>query len=553
MLVLLGIGFAAGVITAVSPCILPVLPIVLAGGASSESRRRPFAIVGGLVASFTTFTLAAASLLSALGLPQDFLRNVAIALLFVLATTLLFPRLGHVLERPFAFLSRRRGGDLGGGFLLGASLGLVFVPCAGPVLATVTVLAAQHQVGLDTVFLTLAYAVGAAIPMLLIALGGQRASRRLRAGSLAFRRAMGVVLAAAAVAIVFNLDRSLQTHLGGYTNALQKHIELTSSARDRLANLRGGGNAFAATTAAGSKLPDLGRAPGFRGVSHWLNTPRDRPLTLRGLRGKVVLVDFWTYSCINCIRTLPHLRAWYAAYHKDGLEIVGVHTPEFAFEHVLSNVRQATHDLHVTWPVALDNDYKTWNAYSNEYWPAEYFIDRLGHVRRAHFGEGEYGRSEQTIRRLLAQNGASVRRRTTAVADATPTELVTPESYLGYVRLDAARYSGTVVRPNAVRRYAFPSRLAVNALSYAGVWKIGDQRALAVRDARLRLHFHARNVYLVLGGHGRVRSFVDGKATGSVRVTANRLYTLVSGRRLRDAVLELRFSPGVNAYAFTFG
>jgi cytochrome c biogenesis protein CcdA/thiol-disulfide isomerase/thioredoxin len=553
MLVLLGIGFAAGVITAVSPCILPVLPIVLAGGASSESRRRPFAIVGGLVASFTTFTLAAASLLSALGLPQDLLRNVAIALLFVLAATLVFPRLAILLERPFAFLSRRRGGDLGGGFLLGASLGLVFVPCAGPVLATVTVLGAQHRVGLDTVLLTLAYAVGAAIPMLLIALGGQRASRRLRAAGPAFRRAMGVVLAAAAVAIVFNLDRSLQTHLGGYTNALQKHVELTKGAQKRLRDLRGGGTAFAAATATGSRLPDLGRAPDLRGISHWLNTPGDRPLTLAGLKGKVVLVDFWTYSCINCIRTLPHLRAWYATYRKDGFEIVGVHTPEFAFEHVLANVRQATHDLHVSWPVALDNEYKTWNAYSNEYWPAEYFIDRLGHVRRAHFGEGEYGQSERTIRRLLAENGASVPKRATSVADATPTEIVTPESYIGYARLDSTRYVGTVVRPNVVRTYAFPRLLPENALSYAGVWRIGDQRALAVAGARLRLHFHARDVYLVLGGHGRVQTLVDGKKAGSVRVDADRLYTLVSGRRLRNAVLELRFSPGVNAYAFTFG
>jgi cytochrome c biogenesis protein CcdA/thiol-disulfide isomerase/thioredoxin len=553
VLVLLGIGFAAGVITAVSPCILPVLPIVLAGGASSDSRRRPLAIVAGLVASFTTFTLAAASLLSALGLPQDLLRNVAIGLLFVLAATLIFPRLAILLERPFAFLSRRRGGDLGGGFLLGASLGLVFVPCAGPVLATVTVLGAQHRVGLDTVLLTLAYAAGAAIPMLLVALGGQRASKRLRAGSPVFRRAMGVVLAAAAVAIVFNLDRSLQTHLGGYTNALQKHVELTNGAHKRLSDLRGGsGSAFAAT-AIGSRLPDLGRAPDFRGISHWLNTPGDRPLTLAGLEGKVVLVDFWTYSCINCIRTLPHLRAWYAAYHKDGLQIVGVHTPEFAFEHVLSNVRSATRDLHVSWPVALDNEYKTWNAYSNEYWPAEYFIDRLGHVRRAHFGEGEYGQSERTIRRLLAQSGASVPERTTGVADATPTEVVTPESYLGSVRLDSSRYRGTPIRPNVVRAYAFPRVLPQNALSYSGVWKIGDQRAVAVGGARLRLHFRARNVYLVLGGHGRVKTFLDRKETGSVRVDADRLYTLVRHPTVEDAILELRFSPGVNAYAFTFG
>src|SRR5919204_1767837 len=237
MLVLLGIGFVAGVITAISPCVLPILPIILAGGATGGNRR-PLAIVAGLVASFTLFTLTASVILSALGLPQDFLRNVAIGLLFLLAVTLVVPRVGLTLERPFAFLTRRRGGDLGGGFLLGASLGLVFVPCAGPVLATITVVAAQHRVGTRTVLLTLAYALGASLPMLLIALGGQRVAGRLRAQSENLRRAMGVLVAAAAVAIVFNVEQSVQTALGSYSSTLQRHIEGTSVAAKRLASLR---------------------------------------------------------------------------------------------------------------------------------------------------------------------------------------------------------------------------------------------------------------------------------------------------------------------------
>ncbi len=548
---LIGIGFAAGVITAISPCVLPVLPILLAGGAAG-GRRRPYAIIGGLVASFTVFTLVAGALLSALGLPQDLLRNVAIALLFTLAATLVFPRLGLILERPFAFLTRRRGGDLGGGFLLGASLGLVFVPCAGPVLAAITVLSAEHKVSFQSVLLTLAYSLGAAGPMLLITIGGQRVAKRLRANSENVRRGMGVVVAAAALAIVFNVDQSVQTALGSYSSVLQSQIEDTGTARKQLEKLRGGGNAFAAAAkTAGDRLPDSGKAPEFTGISHWLNTPGDRPLTLASLRGKVVLVDFWTYSCINCIRTLPHLAAWYAAYHKDGLEIVGVHTPEFAFEHVLSNVRTATHDLHVTWPVALDNDYKTWTAYSNQYWPAEYLVDRYGHVRHFHFGEGEYGQTEKAIRTLLAQAGASLPARQTATADQTPTEIVTPESYLGDTRLE--RYAGVPVHPNRVWQYAFPRILHQNELSYSGRWKIGDERALAVQDARLRLHFHARHVYIVLGGKGHVETLVDGKRTGSIAVTGDRLYTVFSGAILRDALLELRFSPGVNGYSFTFG
>jgi cytochrome c biogenesis protein CcdA/thiol-disulfide isomerase/thioredoxin len=552
MIVLLGIGFLAGVITAVSPCVLPVLPIVLAGGATG-SGRRPFAIIAGLVVSFTLFTLAASSILSALGLPQDILRNLAIAMLFVLAATLLFPRIGFLLERPFAFMTRRRGGDLGGGFALGVSLGLVFVPCAGPVLATITALSAQHKIGFDTVLLTLAYAVGAAVPMLLVALGGQRVAKRMRAQSQNFRRAMGVLLAGAALAIIFNTAQSLQTALGGYTTSIQKHVEDTSLATKHLDSLKGGGSAFAAAAAKAPKsaLPNLGKAPNFVDISHWLNTPGDRAISLASLRGKVVLVDFWTYSCINCLRTLPHLRAWYAAYHKDGLEIIGVHTPEFAFEHVLSNVRQATHDLHVTWPVALDNAYGTWTAYSNQYWPAEYLIDKAGRVRHYHFGEGDYGGTEHAIRSLLAETGASVPAHMVSVPDKTPTELVTPESYLGTARL--ARYVGSKIHPNVPWQYTFASTLPADDLSYAGNWEVGSQRIVASLGARLRLHFRARYVYIVLGGKGTVQALVDGKPERTLQVNADRLYTVVSGSAASDGVLELRFSPGVNAYAFTFG
>jgi cytochrome c biogenesis protein CcdA/thiol-disulfide isomerase/thioredoxin len=554
MLVLLGIGFLAGVITAVSPCILPVLPIVLAGGASG-SGRRPFAIIAGLVLSFTLFTLAAASILSALGLPQDVLRNLAIATLFVLAASLLFPQFAYLLERPLAFMTRRRGGDLGGGFLLGVSLGLVFVPCAGPVLATITALAAQNKVGIDAVLLTLAYAVGAAVPMLLIALGGQRVARRLRAQSQNFRRAMGVLLAAAAFALIFNTSQSLQTALGGYTTSIQKHIEETSLAQKHLDSLRGGGNAFGAaaqkaTSAPESSLPMIGTAPDFTGIADWLNTPNGRAESLASLHGKVVLVDFWTYSCINCLRTLPHLRAWYSAYHKDGLEIVGVHTPEFAFEHVLGNVRQATHDLHVTWPVALDNSYGTWNAYSNQYWPAEYLLDKNGEVRHVQFGEGDYGGTEQAIRSLLAERGTPIPS-PTKVSEATPSSYVTPESYLGSARLQ--RYVGSRLHPNVAAKYTFATVIPPNNLSYDGTWRVGDERIVAGKNARLRLNYHARNVYIVLGGHGTVHTLVNGKPTRTLNVKADRLYTAVSGTADVNGLLELRMSPGVNAYAFTFG
>jgi cytochrome c biogenesis protein CcdA/thiol-disulfide isomerase/thioredoxin len=548
MIILLAIGFVAGVITALSPCVLPVLPIVFAGSAAGDGYRRALAIIAGLVVSFTTFTLTAGALLAALGLPEDLLRNLSIGMLFVLAATLVFPRVAMLIERPLAFMSRRRVGDRGA-FLLGVSLGLVFVPCAGPVLATISVLSAEHRVSLGTFFLTLSYALGAGSILLLVAIGSQRVTRPLRTHGLAFRRAMGLVVAIAALAIVLDVDQDLQTRLGSYSTVLQKHVEGTSYARGHLADLRGETHALAPASTTAGALPDYGAAPELSGIEGWLNTPGDRPVSIAGLRGKVVLIDFWTYSCINCIRTLPHLRALYSAYHAHGLEIVGVHTPEFAFEHVPSNVRAAVRDLNVTWPVALDNSYGTWSAYSNQYWPAEYLIDRAGHVRHVQFGEGDYDTTERSIRSLLGSAAPSA----VSVADATPTERMTPETYLGYARLDPSRYRGDAVRPKVKSEYAFPNELPRDDIAYAGQWTIGDERAVAGDAARLRLHFNARFVYIVLGGHGRLRALVDGRAVRDLRVDSNRLYTVVSGSQPRDALLELRLSPGVEAYSFTFG
>jgi cytochrome c biogenesis protein CcdA/thiol-disulfide isomerase/thioredoxin len=549
VLLLLGIGFVAGVITAVSPCVLPVLPIVLAGGAAG-GRRRPYAIVAGLVASFTVFTLTASALLSALGLPQDTLRDVAIALLFVVAATLLVPRLGMLVEAPFARLSRRRSGDLGGGFVLGASLGLVFVPCAGPVLATVSVLAAERRVGVQLVLLTLFYAAGAGLVLLLVAVGGQRVSRRLRSTRAWWRPALGAVMAAAALAIVFNLDQTLQTDLGSYTSALQRHTEASGYATHHLNGLRGttGTLSAHATSSPAVKLHDYGAAPDFAGIAHWLNTANDRPLSIVGLRGKVVLVDFWTYSCINCLRTLPHLQAWYAAYHKDGLEIVGVHTPEFAFEHVLGNVEGAVRRLGVTWPVALDNAYGTWNAYGNQYWPADYLVDKRGDVRAVHFGEGDYSGTEQDIRTLLGVRTAAAARPNT-----TPTEAMTPETYLGPQRLDRSRYAGSSIAPGKSNLYTAATALPQDGISYGGEWTLAGQIATAGMGAKLLLRFQAKDVYIVLGGKGRVTAQLGGRPLATIDVTADRLYTVLSSRTTRDGVLRLGFTPGVRAYSFTFG
>ena len=452
MISLLGIGLLAGLITSISPCVLPVLPILLAGGATG---RKPFRIITGLVASFVVFTLFASWLLNKLGLPGDLLRNIAIALLFVVAATLLVPQIGLLLERPFARLTRFRAG--GGGFVLGVSLGLVFVPCAGPLLAAVVSRAAQSSFGFWTIAVTFTYAIGAAIPMLAIAIGGNDVARRVRARAEPLRMASGVLMAAAGLVFVFHLDERVAKFVPGYTQFLQNKIENNSLARRELAKLRGGKTLVATSTAAVG-LPSYGVAPALKPGGDWFNSP---PLTLQQLRGKVVLIDFWTYSCINCLRTLPHLEAWDAAYRSQGLVIIGVHTPEFAFEHVASNVDAAVKRLGVEYPVVQDNQYGTWNAYSNQYWPAEYLIDRTGHVRHVHFGEGEYGETESLIRRLLGVQGAKAR----SMPDTTPVERSTPESYLGWGRL--ARYAGSPLHNNVLGSYVFPKTLAQDALAYS--------------------------------------------------------------------------------------
>jgi len=540
MLLLLAIGFVAGVVTALSPCVLPVLPIVLAGGATG---RRPLAIVAGIVLSFTVFTLSAAWLLDLLGLPEDVLRNLAIALLFVVALTLLVPQVGEWLARPLQFLTRRSGNDLGGGFLLGASLGLVFVPCAGPVLAAVTVIAARRDVNLDAVLLTLSYAIGAAVPMLAIAFAGQRAARAFRAHAVLVRRVSGVLVAGAAIAIAFGVDRNLQTALPGYTEALQEQFERSEAAQRELRELAGGRDPEATGGGTG-QLEDYGPAPDFHGIARWLNS---EPLTLRELRGRVVLVDFWTYSCINCLRTLPHIRAWDERYRDAGLTIVGVHSPEFAFERVESNVRENVAKLGVRYPVALDNDFVTWQSWHNQYWPAKYLIDKRGHVRYYHFGEGEYAKTEAAIRTLLGADAPAP----SGLADESPHGLVTPESYLGYERLD--RNGGERVAEDKANAYTFPRGLAENELAYGGSWTVEGERAVAGLSAGLRLQYRARDVYLVLTGKGTVDVLVDGRPERTVRVNQDRLYTLVDRVKLDDHLLELHLTPGVAAYAFTFG
>jgi thiol-disulfide isomerase/thioredoxin len=392
--------------------------------------------------------------------------------------------------------------------------------------------------------LTLAYAIGAAIPMLLVAFGGRTAMNKVRPHAHRIRQGLGVVVALTALAIALNVDRHFQTAIPGYTEALQDKVEQTDRAQRELAKLRGNTRQAPAS----SSLHDLGQAPEPAGLSNWINSD---PLTLRKLRGKVVLIDFWTYSCINCLRTLPHVKAWYGTYRNRGLVVLGVHTPEFAFEHVPGNVRGAVRRLGIHYPVALDNDYATWNAFRNQYWPAKYLIDRRGHLRYFHFGEGEYDTTEARIRTLLGES-AGMLPVANELSDNTPRAPLTPETYLGYQRL--ARFAQTTIQPDQFADYHFPDgELKQSELAYDGRWRVNPEEIVAGLGARLRLAFTARKVFLVLGGQGDVQVYLDEKPRKVVHVDGSRLYTLLSLPELREGLLELRFDPGVRGYAFTFG
>ena len=637
MVVLLLIGFLGGLVTGISPCVLPVLPVIFAVGATSglrvdteaagegqdaypraaavavdvavgvgsrgsalssredgasvptvgpagtdtrvadadsieapsisdaearlaelRRRSRPIAVVGGLVLSFSVFTLTGSWLLSILGLPQDALRWIGLIVLGALGLGLIVPAIGEALEVPFARLGRGHQHTEGGGFVLGLSLGLVFVPCAGPVLAAITVVGAEHRFGLSALVLTVAFAMGVAVPLLVFALLGQRLAGHMqlvRTQAAVARRVAGVILLLTALSIGFNLTAGLQRALPGYTDALQKGIEANAGARQALGGVTGNGSGgvLANCTDGSPVLQQCGTAPPISGITQWLNTPDGRSLSIAGLRGRVVLVDFWTYSCINCQRSLPHVEAWNRAYAADGLTVIGVHTPEFAFEHVVSNVAVAARQLGVLYPVAIDNQYATWTAYENSYWPAEYLIDASGRVRHVDFGEGQYQQTESFIRQLLvAADPKVVLPRATDVADTMPTEQTTPESYLGYQH--PQNLAGQTVQEDRMSTYQAPASIPQDEYAYNGEWSIGSESATAGQGAMLSLRYQARDVYLVLGGSGTIKVSVDGVQTRAIVVGGvPRLYQLVGSDSYQQRLLSLAVSPGVQAYDFTFG
>jgi cytochrome c biogenesis protein CcdA/thiol-disulfide isomerase/thioredoxin len=560
------IGLVGGIITGLSPCVLPVLPVVFFGGGDADAapgaesaRRRPYLVVLGLTLSFAVFTLFGSLILASLHLPDDAIRWLGLGLLVLVGLGLLLPPLGHLLERPFYRFPQRLSGTGGNGFVLGIALGAVFVPCAGPVLAAITVAGATGHIGLGTVGLTLGFAVGTAIPLLAFALAGRGLSQRLgafRRHQGVFRAVSGAVMIVLAVALTFNLSDIIQRDIPNYTQAAGNSLEKGASAANQGAGGSSGGGVSlqdcqTAALYGGSGLEQCGPAPAFSGIQQWLNTPGGKPVTQASLKGKVVLVDFWAYSCINCQRELPHVEAWAKEYAADGLEVVGVHTPEYAFEHVPSNVAAGVQRLGLTFPVALDNSYDTWNAYDNQSWPAAYLIDATGQIRHIAIGEGDYPQEEQLIRQLLtaAHQGIALPH-ATDVPDTTPDDPAqTPETYLGAERQQG--YAGSAAYASGP--FTLPADLAANSFGLGGSWSIGQQSITASKDAGIKLSFNAADVYLDVGGTGTL-TVSSGGASKVIRVSgAPDIYTVATEQPASNGTVTIGLSPGLQAYSFTFG
>ena len=553
MLVLALIGFLGGLITGISPCILPVLPVIFLSGAGGT--RRPVLVIAGLVLSFSAATLAGSTLLALLHLPQDAIRWAALVLLVLIGLGLIFPTVERLLESPFARIPQRQVGTRGKGFGLGLVLGLVFVPCAGPVLAAIVVAGATGSIGLPTITLTIAFAGGVALPLLVFALAGQRITERLgafRRRQRAIRVVGGVAMALLAVALVFDLPAVLQRTIPDYTSALQ-HRAGGDDVGQKL-NLGGivtdQNRQLSNCTDGGRQLQNCGPAPDIRGIDQWLNSA---PVDIGSLRGRVVLIDFWAYSCINCQRSIPHIAAWYNTYHDDGLTVIGVHTPEYAFEKVPGNVADGAHKLGITYPVALDNGFSTWTNYRNRYWPARYLIDANGSVRHIKFGEGDYDVTERLIRELLTDANRSVKLPpATKTDDATPQAGQTPETYLSVGKV--VNYGGTGQYEEGTATFGYPPTQPDDSFALSGSWMLDYQGATATSDtSSIRLNYHAKNVYIVAGGTGTLAVTQNGKTAIVPIGGPPNEHEISTSEKSGPGELEVQVGRGLQVYSFTYG
>ncbi|MBN2619373.1 MAG: redoxin domain-containing protein, partial [Spirochaetales bacterium] len=445
MLIITFFAFLSGIITILSPCILPVLPIVLSGSIGGKSK--PLGVITGFIGSFSLFTLVLSTIVQLFKIDSQILRIFALVVIIAFGLTLIIPVLKHYFEIGISKLVKTNGKKqkkgFAGGIMLGASLGLIWTPCVGPIMASVISLAVSQQVDGGSVIIVLAYSIGTSIPLFGIMLGGQKMLTSLpwlKNNSEKVQRFFGVVMILVGISIGLGLDRQFQSSIlnafpnYGETITAIENNEIISEAL----NIRGKEKSNDKSLnwdnpPKNARLGNWGEAPEIVTKGEWINTLA--PLTMNDLKGKVVLLDFWTYSCVNCVRTIPYLSNLYSKYKDDGFTIIGVHSPEFTFERDLGNVKKAVEDLGIDWPVVLDNNFQQWRAYNNSYWPAHFFIDANGQIRYFHFGEGSYKESEEVVQKLLKEAGQKIKVHS-EIDKVTWTKNITPETYLGYGRLD---------------------------------------------------------------------------------------------------------------------
>lgn len=577
MLLLLIFAFLSGVVTILSPCILPVLPIVLSG--SVGGKRRPYGVILGFILSFSIFTLTLSMIVQILNIPADALRIAAVALIILFGLILLIPQFSILFEKAVSRINRRQrktnqSKGFKGGLIVGFSLGLIWTPCVGPIMASVISLAITQSVDGGAVLIILAYSLGTSIPIFALMKGGRSLIIRFPAlseNSLRIRRGFGILMIITGLSIGFGFDRQFQTAIlnifPGYgegltflenSDAVRKAIEDRTAAAGNMI-MNGSETPAFDKEPENARLGDYGPAPEIVTSGIWFNS---EPLTMEELKGKVVIIDFWTYSCINCVRTIPYLQSWYEAYKDDGLVIIGVHSPEFAFERETDNVRKAMDDLGVTWPVVLDNNFSQWQAYKNRYWPAKYFIDAEGTIRYFHFGEGEYETSEKVIRKLLNEAGIKADEKAAQLAE-TRLESRTAETYLGYKRTKGFISAQPIVQ-NEYREYSVDSSPENGEWNLTGNWAFTQEYIVSSGNGVLELGFDAKNVFLVIDPGeeaGTMEIEVDGSVpadtedvrNGVLDLDESRLYRLVDLEKPGKHILKLKVKGKLRLFAFTFG
>lgn len=573
MALLLIFTFISGLITIFAPCIWPLLPLILSTTVTG-GHRKPLGVVLGIITSFGLLTLTLSYIVEVIPFDPNILRLISVFVIGFLGLTLLIPKLSQTVE---GFVSRFSGSfaekfvgkntnGFWGGLIIGLALGIIWTPCAGPILATIATLAATNSVNAGIILVTFVYLAGIAIPLFIFALFGRfifTKSRSLSKYTGRIQQAFGVIMIITAVLIFTNYDKKIQVSLLNYFPSYGNFLTNFESNKDitkELDKLRGNGNSNSTKTG-DDLLTENFPAPEFSGISNWINS---KPLTMKDLKGKVVLVDFWTYTCINCIRTLPHVTEWDKKYKDKGLVVVGVHTPEFEFEKNTSNVEKAIKQYDINYPVAQDNDYSTWNAFSNQYWPAKYLIDANGNVRYVHFGEGDYDKTEEAIQELLKEAGSEVNEKIDT-SSYTPNSQISPETYIGSARMQYFYPNGSL--PPETKNFDLQTNFPANTFTLGGSWNIMPEYSAAVSKSQLSYNFQAQKVYLVMrskdGKPKKVKVFLDGQnpganagkdvINGTVTVDSDRLYELISLPQVENKKLKLEFEDGVEVFAFTFG